>query len=82
MLGKCPLLIPTGKDNHGGGGTVGGGTIGGGTVGSGTVGSGTVGAWRPQALASPTAIIGKEMWFSSHTPSTRRERPNSRRICT
>jgi len=68
--GKCPLLIPTGRDNRGGGGTVGGDTVGGGTI----------GAWRPRASAPQTVIIDKERWFSSHTPSTRRERPNSRGI--
>jgi len=41
----------------------------------------TVGAWRPWDSTSHTIIIDKERWFSSHTPSTRRERPNSRRIC-
>jgi len=58
--GKCPLLIPTGRDNRGGGGTV--------------------GAWRPWASAPQTVIIDKKIWFSSHTPSTRRKRPNSRGI--
>jgi len=60
-----PLLIPTGRSDHGGGGTVGGGTV---------------GAWRPRASVPQTVIIDKEMWFSSHTSSTRRKKPNSRGI--
>jgi len=64
--GRCSLLIPMGRDNRGGGGTIGGDTV---------------GAWRPRGSAPQTVIIDKEMWFSSHTPSTRRERPNSSRIC-
>jgi len=67
---KCPLLIPTGKDNRGGGGTVEGDRVGGGTV----------EVWRPQASAPQTVIIHKERWLSSHTPSTTREKPNSRGI--
>ena len=62
---KCPLLIPMGRDNRGGGDTVGGSTRGGGTV----------GAWRSRASAPHTVIIDKERWFSSHTPVTKREDP-------
>jgi len=40
-LGKCPLLIRTGRDNRGGGDTVGGDTIGGDTV----------EVWKPWASA-------------------------------
>jgi len=52
-LGRCPLLIPTGRDNRGGGDTIGGGTI---------------GAWRPRASVPRTVIIVEERWLSSHTP--------------
>jgi len=51
--GKYPLLIPTGRDNHGGGDTVEGATV---------------GAWRPRASTLQTVIIDKERWFSKPHP--------------
>jgi len=72
----CHLPIPTGMNDRGGGSTIGGGTVGGGTV-----GGDTVGAWRPRASVSQRVNTRRERWFSSHIPSTSRERPNSRSIC-
>jgi len=61
----CLLLIPTGRGDREGGETVGGDMV---------------GTWRPRALDTQTVMIDKERWFPSHTPSSSRERPNSRGI--
>jgi len=58
--------IPTGRNDRGGGDIVGGGTVRG---------------MEASGLSTPKSDNRRERWFQSHTPSTCRERPNSRRIC-